>query len=165
MPSGSHILGSSDIQKSLSPVTREDYVKGPTSSARTKSPKLPPKSNRDMSDNRSEEAGFISRKAFDEACQALMQRCLGSGSSDINLDTRVHVRPPCPLALIWGVSYLFFLTKGQGLHRSPHAQEHLGRPTIPQNNTSSKRRSPSTNTIRFDEALLRCARFLRHSRV
>lgn len=165
MPSGSHILGSSDIQKSLNPVPREDYIKGPACGARIqRAPNCLAKSNRDVSDNRSEEAGFISRQAFDKACQALMQRCPGSGSSDINLDTRVHVRPPCPSAPFGVFLISSFAQRGKVCIVSPNAEEHLGRPTIPQNNTSSKRRSPSTNTIRSDEAL-RCARFLRHSRV
>lgn len=42
-----------------------------------------------MSLNRPEEAGFISRKAFDEACQALAL-CSGLWSSDMSLETRRH---------------------------------------------------------------------------
>lgn len=55
-------------------------------------------SNGEMSENLSDGAGFISRKAFEEACRALA-RCSGSRSSDISLETRREVRSPLPLAI------------------------------------------------------------------
>ena len=44
-----------------------------------------------MSDNRLEETGYMSRKAFDEACQALA-RCLGSRSIGLSVEIRIGVR-------------------------------------------------------------------------
>lgn len=65
-----------------------------------------PNSKGDRLDNRSgeeeeeeEEDGFISRRAFDEACQALARRSC-STSSDIILETRGQVRSLLSLGLL-----------------------------------------------------------------
>lgn len=64
-------------------------------------------SNGEMLEILSEKAGFISRKSFDEACQALAQSSSHTRSSDMSLDTHEYVRSPCPSAFIVGLSLLF----------------------------------------------------------
>ena len=51
-----------------------------------------------MSDNRLEETGFMSRRAFDEACQALSP-CLGLRSIVPNVEIRRGVRLHCQIIL------------------------------------------------------------------
>ena len=75
-------------------------------------PKNPPSNRKgDMSANRSEDTGFISRTAFDEACQALTS-CPGLSSSDMSVDVRRDVRISCPLRLL---SSIFWLLAGSRL--------------------------------------------------
>ena len=131
----------------------------------SKAPKCRSGSNSDMLENVPEEDGFISRKIFDEACHALAQSSSDSRYSDMSLVPRGDVRSPCPLA------FTLTLCPGQPAAEArpacylSHAQVHLGRRPIPQDYMSSKHQSPSTNTIRFDEALLSCARSSHYPRI
>ena len=58
-----------------------------------------------MSDCQSDELGFISRKAFDEACQAVA-RCPIWASSVMSVENRRHVRSPDLSALALDLSGL-----------------------------------------------------------
>ena len=52
----------------------------------------------EMSDNRLEETGYMSRRAFDEACQAVT-RCLGLRSIGLSVEIRRGVRLHCRIIL------------------------------------------------------------------
>ena len=84
-----------------------------------------------MSDNRLEETGYMSRRAFDEACQALSP-CLGLRSIGLNVEIRRGVRLHCRIIL----SDSFFERVYKGIFCS-YAHLHLGTPRLPRNYTSS----------------------------
>lgn len=123
-----------------------------------------------MSENQSEEAGFISRKAFDEACQELAHRS-GSRSSNMSLESRRDVRSPCLSAPFFPPVLISSLVphyqhRGTVCIFSPiHAHVHLGRTPISQDNTSSNYQSISISTIKSDQTLLCCAGFSQCSRI
>lgn len=108
----------------------------------------------EMSDNGLEETGYMSRRAFDEACQAVT-RCLGSRSIGLSVEIRRGVRLHCWILL----SGSFFQgTLYKGIFCS-YAHLHLGTPRLPDSSTSSKHQPWSTYTIRLCEALPHYAGF------